>query len=57
MSGELRETLLASNRRPDADEPALLDVLKEELVAIVSLCGPACLQLGFQQARLFLDDA
>lgn len=50
MSGNLRETLLASNRRPDADEAPLFDGLKEELLAIVSLCGPACVQLGFQQA-------
>ncbi len=48
-SGELRESLLSSDRRPDVEETSVWDDLVEELKCIVALAGPACIQLGFQQ--------
>lgn len=47
----LRAPLLSSDRRPDDEEneAPLWYIFKEELVAIVALAGPACVQLGSQQ--------
>lgn len=47
----LRAPLLSSDRRPDCDdnEVPLWQVFKDELVAIIALAGPACVQLGSQQ--------
>ncbi|BDA44364.1 probable multidrug and toxin extrusion protein 1 [Coccomyxa sp. Obi] len=50
----LRAPLLSSDRRPDCDhnEVPLWQIFKDELIAIIALAGPACVQLGSQQAVL-----
>lgn len=50
MSHDAQEPLLVSFQEDGDGKGALWVAFKQELKAILILCGPACIQLGFQQA-------
>ena len=55
MSHDAQEPLLGSFREVGDGKGASWVAFKQELKAILILCGPACIQLGFQQAILVPD--